>query len=87
MGTKKSSSYVAKPVDSLGNTTYTNEENAIWHDLIVRQLPIIQNRACNSIFKDLSYLIYRKMNSAMFEVSRYCMMRPGGGTRSCPHSL
>lgn len=53
---KKSTTYVAKPVDVDGNAHYTNEENNIWHDLITRQLPILKNRACEEYMHGLELL-------------------------------
>lgn len=52
----KTTSYVAKPVDAQGNAAYTPEENQIWHDLITRQIPIVQNRACREYTRGLELL-------------------------------
>lgn len=52
----KETAYVAKPVDSKGNTTYTDEENAVWHDLYIRQFPIVENRACKEYMRGLELL-------------------------------
>jgi phenylalanine-4-hydroxylase len=49
-------SYVAKPVDANGIAIYTDEENAIWHELITRQKPIIKNRACPEYIHGLELL-------------------------------
>src|SRR5579859_421111 len=40
------SKYVAKVPDVDGNIAYTSEEHAVWHDLIVRQRPIVDKYAC-----------------------------------------
>lgn len=56
MAYKKSTSYVARPVDANGNAAYTNEENQTWHELITRQLPIVHNRGCNEYIQGLSLL-------------------------------
>lgn len=53
---KKQTSYVAHAVDEVGNTTYTPEENAVWHELIERQIPIVQNRACEEYILGLHLL-------------------------------
>lgn len=53
---KKISTYVAKPCDAQGNVAYTEEENQIWHDLILRQTPILQNRACEEYKYGLAQL-------------------------------
>lgn len=53
---KKKSSYVAKPVDANGNAPYTEEENKIWHELYVRQYPIVEKRACYEYIQGLELL-------------------------------
>lgn len=53
---KKTSTYVAHPVDAAGNATYSPEENQIWHELITRQIPIVENRACNEYINGLKLL-------------------------------
>lgn len=53
---KKSSTYVAHPVDANGNANYTEEENQIWHELITRQIPIVQNRACDEYIRGIELL-------------------------------
>lgn len=53
---KKPSKYVAKPVDSDGNASYTKEENQIWHDLYIRQYPIVQHRACQEYLDGIQLL-------------------------------
>ena len=42
----KSSKYVAKVPDAKGYIHYTDEEHAVWHDLIIRQRPIVEKYAC-----------------------------------------
>lgn len=58
MTDKKPSTYVAKPVDENGYAHYTDEENLIWNELITRQSPIIQGRACDEYIhgQDLLHL-------------------------------
>lgn len=56
MSYKKTSTYAAKPVDENGNVHYTEEENQIWHDLINRQTPIVQGRACNEYIQGIDLL-------------------------------
>ncbi|MEJ8566859.1 phenylalanine 4-monooxygenase [Elongatibacter sediminis] len=46
MGKGKQSKYVAKVPDETGHIGYSDEENAIWHDLITRQIPMLPGRAC-----------------------------------------
>jgi phenylalanine-4-hydroxylase len=38
--------YVSNQPDSNGHITYSDEENATWHDLITRQVPMLPGRAC-----------------------------------------
>jgi phenylalanine-4-hydroxylase len=49
-GTSKEKSgktaYVSRQPDKNGRIRYTDEENAIWHDLITRQVPMLPGRAC-----------------------------------------
>lgn len=52
----KQTTYVAHPVDENGYATYTAEENSVWHDLISRQLPIVQTRACKEYLHGLELL-------------------------------
>lgn len=56
MGKEQTSTYVAKPVDANGNTQYTAEENLVWHDLVQRQTPIVQERACAEYLRGLELL-------------------------------
>ncbi len=53
---KKTSTYIAHPVDAHGNANYTDEENKVWHDLIVRQTPLIQGRACDEYIHGMDLL-------------------------------
>ncbi len=41
------SPYVSRKPDKKGVIHYTEEENAIWHDLITRQIPLLPRRACS----------------------------------------
>ena len=52
----KQTSYVAKTVDANGFTHYTEEENSVWHDLIVRQEKIVYPRACDEYLHGLELL-------------------------------
>lgn len=56
MSKKNNSRYTAKPVDTQGNAIYTEEENQVWHDLITRQIPIVQGRACDEYFNGIQQL-------------------------------
>jgi phenylalanine-4-hydroxylase len=48
--------YTAKPVDENGHVHYTEEENQTWCDLITRQVPLLQNRACDEYLQGLKIL-------------------------------
>lgn len=48
--------YIAKPVNPDGTVSYTVEENHIWQQLITRQLPLIQHRACPEYLRGLDQL-------------------------------
>lgn len=52
----KKTTYQAKPVDAKGHVAYTEEENGIWHDLVVRQTPILEGRACDEYQAGLALL-------------------------------
>jgi phenylalanine-4-hydroxylase len=56
MSYKKTSSYVAKPLDAAGNVAYTQEENQLWQTLITRQRPLLENRACKEFINGLDVL-------------------------------
>lgn len=56
MAYKTNSTYVAKPKDADGNVQYTEEENQIWHELITRQRPVVQGRACDEYIKGIHLL-------------------------------
>lgn len=56
MGSKKNSTYVAKPVDEYGNANYTADENQIWHELIVRQMTVVEGRACDEYIQGIDLL-------------------------------
>ncbi|OGT45750.1 MAG: phenylalanine 4-monooxygenase [Gammaproteobacteria bacterium RIFCSPHIGHO2_12_FULL_41_20] len=60
MAYKKTSTYVAKPVDKNGNTNYTEDENQIWHELITRQMPILKNRACDEYMHGIDLIDFPK---------------------------
>lgn len=43
----KGTKYVSRKANKNGLIDYSEEENAVWHDLITRQIPMLPNRACN----------------------------------------
>lgn len=52
----KCTKYVSNPSDSNGLVDWSDEENQIWTDLVVRQLDIIEGRACDEFMQGLSLL-------------------------------
>ncbi|MBC3766430.1 phenylalanine 4-monooxygenase [Neptunicella marina] len=52
----KTSQYVSKLPDANGIIQWTDEENQIWHDLIERQLTVIEGRACQQYVDGLALL-------------------------------
>lgn len=56
MAYKKTSTYVSHPVDEEGNANYSQEENEIWQELITRQIPLVQGRACNEYIDGIQQL-------------------------------
>lgn len=56
MARKKSTTYVAKPVDANGIAVYTAAENSVWNELITRQRPIVEGRACHEYIDGLRLL-------------------------------
>ncbi|MCV2883151.1 phenylalanine 4-monooxygenase [Aestuariibacter sp. AA17] len=52
----KNSKYVSKPLDENGIVHWTDEENAVWRDLVERQLEIVEGRACDEFMQGLDLL-------------------------------
>lgn len=52
----KSTQYVSRQPDEQGIIHWTAEENAIWHDLVARQMDIIRGRACDEFMHGLDLL-------------------------------
>ena len=52
----KGSKYIAKQPDERGVIPYSEEEHAIWHELITRQMEIVQGRACQEFLDGLAML-------------------------------
>ncbi len=52
----KETTYVARPVDANGFAEYTAEENAVWGTLIHRQMPLMQDRACDEFINGIKLL-------------------------------
>ncbi len=52
----KTSSYKSKIPDAAGLIDYSDEENAVWRDLMARQEKILPGRVCNTYLKGLDLL-------------------------------
>ncbi|GLT20067.1 phenylalanine 4-monooxygenase [Vibrio zhanjiangensis] len=50
------SEYVSKPVDKQGFVDWSREEDQIWHDLVSRQLSLVNERACKEYLRGLELL-------------------------------
>jgi len=50
------SSYTSRSIDAQGNAAYSDEENRVWQDLITRQIPVVQERACQEYMNGLRLL-------------------------------
>ena len=48
--------YHSKPVSQEGCVEWSLEDDAIWHDLVKRQLNVIKDRACDAYLHGLSLL-------------------------------
>lgn len=56
MAKKSNSTYTARPVDAMGNADYTAEENKLWNELIIRQIPVVKGRACDEYINGIQLL-------------------------------
>ena len=56
----KSTTYTSHQPDKHGNIPYSAEENAVWHDLIERQIPMLNGRACPQWFGALDEMNFPK---------------------------
>lgn len=53
---KNSYVYEARPVDEKGDAAYSQEDNEVWHTLLTRQRPIVNNRGCDEYLQGLTLL-------------------------------
>lgn len=56
----KSSTYTSKQADEHGHIPYSAEENAVWRDLIERQIPMLNGRACGPWIRALDEMNFPK---------------------------
>ncbi|MGD9021781.1 MAG: phenylalanine 4-monooxygenase [Lysobacterales bacterium] len=54
----KSSNYTAKQPDANGIIHYTDEEHAIWGELIATQLPLLEGRVCTEYIEALDAMAF-----------------------------
>jgi phenylalanine-4-hydroxylase len=81
-GEKKKSKYVSRKPDETGHIPYSDAENAIWHDLITRQIPMLPNRACKpwiAAMNEMNFPIDRVPQ--LQEVSKVLMEHTGWGVQ------
>ncbi len=52
----KTSQYVSRQPDEHGIIAWSDEDNAVWHDLVKRQLEIIRGKACDEFMHGLDLL-------------------------------
>jgi phenylalanine-4-hydroxylase len=52
----KQSKYISKKPDAKGYVNYTDEENAVWHDLYMRQMQLLPHRACKEYLEGIDAL-------------------------------
>jgi phenylalanine-4-hydroxylase len=52
----KQSKYISKKPDHKGFVDYTEEEDAIWHDLYIRQMQLLPGRACQEYLDGITAL-------------------------------
>ncbi|MBA3987724.1 MAG: phenylalanine 4-monooxygenase [Idiomarina sp.] len=53
---KKQSEYVSREPDAQGVIAWSAEDNAVWHDLVARQLKLLPGRACDEYIAGLELL-------------------------------
>lgn len=52
----KKTKYISKKPDEKGFVAYTADENSVWHDLYVRQMKLLENRACQEYLDGIEAL-------------------------------
>lgn len=74
----KSSKYAAKIPDENGIIDYTEDEHEVWHELITRQMDIVQGRVCQEFLDGLEMLNLPKDRIPQpGEVSKVLMEKTG----------
>jgi phenylalanine-4-hydroxylase len=81
----KTTAYVSKKPDDKGFIHYSTEENAVWHDLITRQIPLLPHRACHpwiDALNEMNFPIDRVPQ--LDEVSKVLMQHTGWSVAPVP---
>ena len=81
----KGTKYVSHQPDKQGHIQYTDEENATWHDLITRQIPMLPDRACNpwiEALNEMNFPIGRVPQ--LSEVTNVLQQHTGWGVTGVP---
>lgn len=52
----KKTKYISKQPDEKGFVAYNADENSVWHDLYVRQMKLLENRACQEYLDGITAL-------------------------------
>ncbi|BCN26325.1 phenylalanine 4-monooxygenase [Vibrio alfacsensis] len=77
--------YHSKPVSEDGIVNWSTEENAIWHDLVARQMSVIQGRACDAYLHGLKLLdLPRDRVPQLPEINRVLMETTGWQVEPVP---
>ncbi len=81
----KKTSYVAKIPNKNGEIHYTDEENAIWHDLITRQVPMLAGHACPQWINAMNEMNFPKNRVPQLkDISRTLMEHTGWSVAPVP---
>lgn len=81
----KGTKYAAKIPDENGIIDYTEDEHSVWHDLITRQMDIVQGRVCQEFLDGLDMLnLPTERIPQPGEVSRVLMEKTGWQVEPVP---
>lgn len=81
----KSTTYASKTPGTDGRIAYSHGENAVWHDLIERQLPMLPGRVCNEYIAALDIMGFpRDRVPQLDEVSSVLRAHTGWSVQPVP---
>ncbi len=81
----KGTKYAAKIPDENGIIHYTEDEHSVWHDLITRQMDIVQGRVCQEFLDGLEMLnLPQNRIPQPAEVSKVLMEKTGWQVEPVP---